>query len=227
VRLGGGGGPRLVEVGQGSNGAANGTAAPPTGRIKMSRSFGLSQGVWAPLGVPEGGSVFFRRGEGGQGLSSPALRRGNPRLHSSTVRLPGGSAGRGKGRPSKLHRRAPGTRAQSRLVDLLVGGRSTVDGSAGVPGSSESPVPEHGPAELAIGPHTKGQAAPPCPRRSQRARCGGGPATARDRQRHGGGTGLKLLFPFRAEVYSLLRLGSREFGSSGWIRNMTPRTVNE
>jgi len=66
VRLGGRA-AELVEVGQGSTGAANDLASATDLATKMVREFGLSPAL-GPVGYPEGGSVFL--GGGGPGLSS-------------------------------------------------------------------------------------------------------------------------------------------------------------
>lgn len=57
----------LVELGQGSSGAANDLAQATELATKMVREFGLSTRV-GPVGYPQGGSVFL--GSGGPGLSS-------------------------------------------------------------------------------------------------------------------------------------------------------------
>src|SRR5207344_1447223 len=67
VRLGGRA-AELVELQQGSTGAANDLASATDLAIKMVREFGLSSKL-GPVGYPEGGSVFLGGG-GGQGLSS-------------------------------------------------------------------------------------------------------------------------------------------------------------
>jgi cell division protease FtsH len=66
VRLGGRA-AELVELGQGSTGAANDLASATDLATKMVREFGLSPEL-GPVGYPEGGSVFL--GGGGSGLSS-------------------------------------------------------------------------------------------------------------------------------------------------------------
>ncbi|GAA3857552.1 ATP-dependent zinc metalloprotease FtsH [Amycolatopsis tucumanensis] len=66
VRLGGRA-AELVELGQGSSGAANDLAQATELATKMVREFGLSTQV-GPVGYPQGGSVFL--GGGGPGLSS-------------------------------------------------------------------------------------------------------------------------------------------------------------
>jgi cell division protease FtsH len=66
VRLGGRA-AELVELGQGSTGAANDLAGATDLETKMVREFGLSAEL-GPVGYPEGGSVFL--GGGGQAMSS-------------------------------------------------------------------------------------------------------------------------------------------------------------
>src|SRR4029077_15284383 len=66
VRLGGRAAD-LVELGQGSTGAANDLASATDLATKMVREFGLSDKL-GPVGYPQGGSVFL--GGGGNGLSS-------------------------------------------------------------------------------------------------------------------------------------------------------------
>jgi cell division protease FtsH len=66
VRLGGRA-AELVELGQGSTGAANDLASATDLAVKMVREFGLSPNI-GPVGYPEGGSTFL--GGGGPALSS-------------------------------------------------------------------------------------------------------------------------------------------------------------
>ena len=66
VRLGGRA-AELVELGQGSTGAANDLAGATELATKMVREFGLSPSL-GPVGYPQGGSVFL--GSGGSALSS-------------------------------------------------------------------------------------------------------------------------------------------------------------
>jgi cell division protease FtsH len=66
VRLGGRA-AELVELGQGSTGAANDLSTATELAVRMVREFGLSKEL-GPVGYPEGGSVFL--GGGGPGLSS-------------------------------------------------------------------------------------------------------------------------------------------------------------
>ena len=66
VRLGGRA-AELVELGQGSTGAANDLSSATELAVKMVREFGLSSRL-GPVGYPEGGSTFL--GGGGAALSS-------------------------------------------------------------------------------------------------------------------------------------------------------------
>ena len=66
VRLGGRA-AELVELGQGSTGAANDLSTATDMATRMVREFGLSDKL-GPVGYPQGGSVFL--GGGGNGLSS-------------------------------------------------------------------------------------------------------------------------------------------------------------
>src|SRR6202046_4263883 len=70
VRLGGRA-AELVELGQGSTGAANDLDSATDLATRVVREFGLSPAL-GPVGYPEGGSVFLGGG-GGQGLSSRAV----------------------------------------------------------------------------------------------------------------------------------------------------------
>jgi cell division protease FtsH len=84
VRLGGRA-AELVELNQGSTGAANDLASATDLAIKMVREFGLSPAI-GPVGYPEGGSVFL--GGGGQGLSSrPFAEATQATIDSEVARL--------------------------------------------------------------------------------------------------------------------------------------------
>jgi cell division protease FtsH len=67
VRLGGRA-AELVELGQGSTGAANDLASATELAVRMVREFGLSKGM-GPVGYPEGGPAYLG-GSGGQGFST-------------------------------------------------------------------------------------------------------------------------------------------------------------
>lgn len=150
VRLGGRA-AELVELGQGSTGAANDLASATELAIKMVREFGLSSEL-GPVGYPEGGSVFL--GGGGSGLSSRPFAEATQATIDNEV--------------TKLLREA-----ESRAVQLLTDHRSelrkltqallakeTLDGSeayaaVGIPEPSSrggvSPVPQWAAAAFATG----------------------------------------------------------------------------
>jgi cell division protease FtsH len=142
VRLGGRS-AELVELGQGSTGAANDLAGATDLATKMVREFGLSPTL-GPVGYPEGGSVFL--GGGGNGLSS------RPFAEATQAAI--------DGEVSRLLREAEQTAIDlirshqpqlRQLVDLLLE-HETVDGEA-VYRIVGRPVPEHRPEEMAIAPH--------------------------------------------------------------------------
>jgi cell division protease FtsH len=84
VRLGGRA-AELVELNQGSTGAANDLASATDLATKMVREFGLSPAL-GPVGYPEGGSVFL--GGGGGGLSSrPFAESTQATIDSEVARL--------------------------------------------------------------------------------------------------------------------------------------------
>jgi cell division protease FtsH len=84
VRLGGRA-AELVELNQGSTGAANDLASATDLATKMVREFGLSPAL-GPVGYPEGGSVFL--GGGGPGLSSrPFAEATQARIDAEVARL--------------------------------------------------------------------------------------------------------------------------------------------
>jgi cell division protease FtsH len=81
VRLGGRA-AELVELGQGSTGAANDLASATDLAVKMVREFGLSSKL-GPVGYPEGGSVFL--GGGGPGMSSRPFAEATQKLIDEEV----------------------------------------------------------------------------------------------------------------------------------------------
>ena len=134
VRLGGRA-AELVELGQGSTGAANDLASATDLAIKMVREFGLSKKL-GPIGYPEGGSVFL--GGGGPGLSSrPFAEETQAKIDEEVASL----LSQAEQRAVDILRQH---RAQLRqLADLLLS-EETVDGSevyriAGVPQPSAPP----------------------------------------------------------------------------------------
>ncbi|HTX82674.1 MAG TPA: ATP-dependent zinc metalloprotease FtsH [Streptosporangiaceae bacterium] len=142
VRLGGRA-AELVELGQGSTGAANDLASATDLATKMVREFGLSAAL-GPVGYPEGGSVFL--GSGGSGLSSRPFAEATQATIDSEV--------------SRLLREAEETAVSlirshhyelAQLVTLLLD-KETVDG-AEVYRIVGRPVPERRPEELVVAPH--------------------------------------------------------------------------
>jgi cell division protease FtsH len=84
VRLGGRA-AELVELGEGSTGAANDLASATDLATKMVREFGLSPEL-GPIGYPEGGSVFL--GGGGSGFSSrPFAEATQAKIDGEVARL--------------------------------------------------------------------------------------------------------------------------------------------
>ena len=141
VRLGGRA-AELIELGQGSTGAANDLAGATDLATKMIREFGLSAAI-GPVGYPEGGSVFL--GGAGPGMSS------RPFAEATQAKIDGEVA--------RLLREAEQTAlAQIRshrdqlgkLVDLLLE-QETVDGTA-IYRIVGRPMPQHTPDELTIAP---------------------------------------------------------------------------
>jgi cell division protease FtsH len=142
VRLGGRA-AELVELGQGSTGAANDLASATDLATKMVREFGLSAAL-GPVGYPEGGSVFL--GGGGSGLSSRPFAEATQATIDAEV--------------SRLLREAELSAVNlirthhyelGQLVALLLE-TETVDG-AEVYRIVGRPVPERRPDELTIVPH--------------------------------------------------------------------------
>ena len=147
VRLGGRA-AELVEMGQGSTGAANDLASATDLATKMIREFGLSSKL-GPVGYPEGGSVFL--GGGGGGLSSRPFAEQTQAVIDAEV--------------ARLLREAEGTAVSlirehkeqlCQLADLLLE-RETVDGEE-VYRLLGLPVPERRPAAQEIAPARVGVA---------------------------------------------------------------------
>ncbi|HUC22131.1 MAG TPA: ATP-dependent zinc metalloprotease FtsH [Streptosporangiaceae bacterium] len=152
VRLGGRA-AELVELGQGSTGAANDLASATDLATKMVREFGLSAAL-GPVGYPEGGSVFL--GGGGSGLSSRPFAEATQATIDAEV--------------SRLLREAEETAISlirshhyelGQLVELLLE-KETVDG-AEVYRIVGRPVPERRLEELTVAPHSATAAVPPPP----------------------------------------------------------------
>jgi len=144
VRLGGRA-AELVELGQGSTGAANDLSTATDIATRMVREFGLSAKL-GPVGYPQGGSVFL--GGGGNGFSSRPFAESTQASIDAEV--------------ARLLREAEQTSVElirsnkdmlDELVELLLE-RETVDG-ADVYRIAHRPVPEHRPEEVAIAPRAK------------------------------------------------------------------------
>jgi len=144
VRLGGRA-AELVELGQGSTGAANDLSTATDIATRMVREFGLSPKL-GPVGYPQGGSVFL--GGGGNGFSSrPFAESTQASIDAEVARL----LREAEQASVELIRTNKGMLDE--LVELLLE-RETVDG-AEVYRIAHRPVPEHRPEEVAIGPRTK------------------------------------------------------------------------
>jgi cell division protease FtsH len=142
VRLGGRA-AELVELGQGSTGAANDLASATDLATKMVREFGLSAAL-GPVGYPEGGSVFL--GGGGSGLSSRPFAEATQAIIDSEVARLLREAEESAVSLIRSHHYELG-----QLVALLLD-KETVDG-AEVYRIVGRPVPERRPDELVIVPH--------------------------------------------------------------------------
>jgi cell division protease FtsH len=143
VRLGGRA-AELVELGQGSTGAANDLASATDLATKMVREFGLSDKL-GPVGYPQGGSVFLGDGGGG-GLSSRPFAEATQAAIDAEV--------------SRLLRDAEQTAVSlirshhyelGQIVALLLE-KETIDG-ADVYAIVGRPVPERRAQEMTIVPH--------------------------------------------------------------------------
>ncbi|HEV2377019.1 MAG TPA: ATP-dependent zinc metalloprotease FtsH [Streptosporangiaceae bacterium] len=151
VRLGGRA-AELVELGQGSTGAANDLASATDLATKMVREFGLSSKV-GPVGYPLGGSVYLDGG--GAAMSSRPFAEATQAAIDSEV--------------SRLLREAEETATTllrshrselQQLADLLID-KETVDGET-VYRLLGLPVPEHG-RDTTMAPHRRA----PAPARSE------------------------------------------------------------
>jgi cell division protease FtsH len=149
VRLGGRA-AELVELHQGSTGAANDLASATDLATRMIREFGLSPAL-GPVGYPEGGSVFLGGG-GGQGLSSRPFAEATQAIVDSEVARLLREAEQSAIELVRTHRSELG-----QLVTLLLE-KETVDGEE-VYRIFGRAMPVHRPADtLAIAPH---RASPP------------------------------------------------------------------
>jgi cell division protease FtsH len=141
VRLGGRS-AELVELGQGSTGAANDLAQATDLAAKMVREFGLSPAI-GPVGYPTGGSVFL--GEGGGVSSRPFAEATQAIIDAEVSRL----LREAEEQATELLR---GHRPElGRLVDLLLE-TETVDGEK-VYEILGLPVPKRGPETMVAAPH--------------------------------------------------------------------------
>ncbi len=144
VRLGGRA-AELVELGQGSTGAANDLSTATDMATRMVREFGLSDRI-GPVGYPQGGSVFL--GGGGNGLSSrPFAESTQAAIDSEVARLLREAEQTAVGL-IRSHRDMLG-----QLVALLLE-HETVDGRE-VYRIAGKPAPDHRPEEVAIAPRAK------------------------------------------------------------------------
>jgi cell division protease FtsH len=142
VRLGGRA-AELVQLGQGSTGAANDLASATDLATKMVREFGLSPEL-GPIGYPEGGSVFL--GGGGAGLSSrPFAEATQAKIDAEVARLL-----REAEASAVLTVRAHRDELDELVSRLLE--EETVDGTE-VYRIVGRPVPERRPEELTVAPH--------------------------------------------------------------------------
>jgi len=153
VRLGGRA-AELVELGQGSTGAANDLASATDLATKMVREFGLSDKL-GPVGYPQGGSVFLGDGAGG-GLSSRPFAEATQAAIDAEV--------------SALLRDAEQTAVSlirshhyelGQIVALLLE-EETVDGAA-IYAIAGRPVPERRAQEMTIVPHGASASGTPAP----------------------------------------------------------------
>jgi cell division protease FtsH len=144
VRLGGRA-AELVELGQGSTGAANDLSTATDVATRMVREFGLSDKL-GPVGYPQGGSVFLG---GGNGFSSrPFAESTQASIDTEVARLLREAEQTAVGL-IRTHREM-----LAELVELLLE-HETVDG-ADVYRIARRPVPEHrAPDEVAIAPRAK------------------------------------------------------------------------
>jgi len=148
VRLGGRA-AELVELQQGSTGAANDLASATELATRMVREFGLSPAL-GPVGYPEGGSVFLGAG-GGQGLSSRPFAEATQAIIDGEVARLVREAEQAAVSLIRAHRPDLG-----RLVSLLLE-KETVDGEE-VYRIVGRAMPEHRSAEtLAFAPHRASQ----------------------------------------------------------------------
>jgi cell division protease FtsH len=153
VRLGGRA-AELVELGQGSTGAANDLASATDLATKMVREFGLSDKL-GPVGYPQGGSVFLGDGAGGGLSSRPFAEATQAAIDNEVARLLR-DAEQSAVSLIRSHHYELG-----QIVALLLE-EETVDG-ADVYAIVGRPVPERRAQELTIVPHGASAAGAPAP----------------------------------------------------------------
>lgn len=173
VRLGGRA-AELVELGQGSTGAANDLAGATELATKMVREFGLSPAL-GPVGYPQGGSVFL--GSGGTAMSSrPFAEATQAAVDAEVARL-----------LREAEQQATGLltshRDQLRELAGLLLERETVDGFAVYDLLGTRPPTES--AGATIAPRRVSVLKEPAARHSERAAA----HTADGQDRHGHGAG--------------------------------------
>jgi cell division protease FtsH len=163
VRLGGRA-AELVELGQGSTGAANDLASATDLATKMVREFGLSDKL-GPIGYPEGGSVFLGDGAGGGGgfSSRPFAEATQANIDSEVARLLRDAEN------TAVSLIRAHTHELDRIVALLLE-KETVDG-AEVYAIVGRPVPERRAEQMTIAPH--GASAVSAPDSAQSHQAGG------------------------------------------------------
>src|SRR5215469_10592536 len=153
VRLGGRA-AELVELGQGSTGAANDLASATDLATKMVREFGLSDKL-GPVGYPQGGSVFLGDGAGGAMSSRPFAEATQAAIDTEVARLLRDAEQTAVSLIRSHHYEL------GQIVALLLE-RETVDG-ADVYAIVARPVPERRANELTIVPHGASAAGTPAP----------------------------------------------------------------
>jgi cell division protease FtsH len=143
VRLGGRA-AELVELGQGSTGAANDLASATELATKMVREFGLSDKL-GPIGYPEGGSVFLGDGGGGGFSSRPFAEATQANIDTEVARLLRDAEA------TAVSLIRAHTHELDQVVALLLE-KETVDG-AEVYAIVGRPVPERRAEPMTIAPH--------------------------------------------------------------------------
>ncbi len=160
----GGRAAELVELGQGSTGAANDLAAATDLATKMIRVYGLSDKL-GPIGYPEGGSVFLGDGAGGGFSSRPFAEATQANIDAEVARM------LREAEQTAVSLIRAHTAELDQIVALLLE-KETVDG-AEVYAIVGRPVPERRSQQpLTIAPHGASAASP---RDGARPHAAGGP----------------------------------------------------